>query len=254
MPRAAGPEVALLDGDLIAYRCAAAIEREFDWGDGLWTLHSELGDAQGVIRNQIDEIMETLGTKRIRAAFSGSNNFRKLLSPAYKANRKDKRLPVAYRALSEWMIAEYDGFRKTGIEADDVLGIWQTKAAPLSTVIVSGDKDMATIPGFHFNWLKDHGLRKVTPTEAARFHMMQTLMGDAADNIPGLPGCGPVRAEKILGTESDPTMMWELVCDAYIAKGLNPDDALLNARLTRILQVSDYNFDTGEIKYWNPPE
>lgn len=123
MPRARGPEVALLDGDLIAYRIAAAVEKETDWGDGVWTLHAELEPACKTLDNQIEEIMETLGVGKLRAAVSGGNNFRKRLSSAYKANRKEKRLPVIYKPLVAYMIEKHDGFRKDGIEADDVMGL-----------------------------------------------------------------------------------------------------------------------------------
>lgn len=259
MPRArkqavVGPTIALLDGDLIAYRIAAALEHTIDWGDDVWTLHSDLSEAKRVLDNQIATFIETLGVTKVRCAVSGKGNFRKILSPDYKANRKDKRLPIVFKPLLDYMVETYDGFRKDGIEADDVLGIWQTKAKPGETVIVSGDKDMATIPGCHYNWLKDEGIRRVTEAEATRFHMLQTLMGDTADNVPGCPGCGPVKADKILGPETCPVMMWEAVCDAFIKAGQTPADALLNARLVRILQKDDYNFSTGEVIYWNPPQ
>jgi DNA polymerase-1 len=33
----------LIDGDLLAYRTAAAAEKETDWGDGMMTLHADAG-------------------------------------------------------------------------------------------------------------------------------------------------------------------------------------------------------------------
>ena len=54
-------------------------------------------------------------------------------------------------------------------------------------VIVSGDKDMLTLPGQH--WRNDE-LITVSEMEANTAFYKQTLVGDTADNYPGCPGIG----------------------------------------------------------------
>ncbi len=67
-----------------------------------------------------------------------------------------------------------------------------------NTVICSIDKDLQQIPGNHYNFVKkEHSF--VTPEEAIQNFYKQILTGDAADNIKGAKGIGPVRAGKIIG-------------------------------------------------------
>ena len=46
--------------------------------------------------------------------------------------------------------------------------------------------------------------------------------------------------------------MWDVVVKTYDKKGNGISDAILNARLVRILREGDYDYDTGEVKLWNP--
>lgn len=247
--------VALIDGDILIYRIAAAGETEIDWGDDLWTLHSDAAEMKELVDRQIADIMDATKADDVRPALSGSGNFRYDLYPAYKGNRKGTRKPLALKELRRYLIEEWGGFLKEEMEADDVLGIWQTRAKPKSTVIVTADKDLRTIPGLHYNPYKPReGVVEVSEEEANHFHMIQTLTGDATDNIPGCPGYGPKTAEKVLPEPEHLVDMWEKVVDCYIKKKLSPDDALLNARLTRILQASDFDFEVGELILWEPPQ
>ena len=46
--------------------------------------------------------------------------------------------------------------------------------------------------------------------------------------------------------------MWNKVVAAYEKKGQTVGDALMTARLARILREGDYDYSTGEVKLWNP--
>lgn len=248
-------KTALIDGDMIAFRIASAVETPIDWGDDLWTLHSDLGLARDLLDSKMAEIMEETGCTKARFAVSGRQNFRFDLYPAYKANRKGTRKPIILSPLMEYALATYNGFRKDEMEADDVLGIWQTNSPRHTSVIVSGDKDMRTIPGLHYNPEKQHeGVITVTPAQAERTHMVQVLTGDATDNIPGCPTYGPVTADRAVPRDACLVDMWEAVVDCFIKKGQGPEEALLNARLTRILHNTDYDFEVSAVKYWEPPQ
>ena len=63
---------------------------------------------------------------------------------------------------------------------------------------------------------------------------------------------GPKTAEKIIGTAIDLPNMWEKVAKAYLKAGHTLSDAVLNARLSRILRHGDYNHDTGRVNLFDP--
>jgi DNA polymerase-1 len=153
--------------------------------------------------------------------------------------------------MENWTCKEVDG-----LEGDDVLGIWQTRAPEGATIIVSADKDMATIPGRHalFNSNENKWFETGTISEddANYFWMMQTLTGDTADGYKGLPGTGPVKAEKILVGKTTLEELWTGVVQAYEKAGLHVDDAILQARLARILRASDWDTLKKEVKLWTP--
>jgi DNA polymerase-1 len=130
------------------------------------------------------------------------------------------------------------------LEADDVCGIMATEDPTF--VAVSGDKDFGTLPITWYNMLRDE-MRSVTPEEADKFHLIQTLAGDPTDGYMGVKGIGTKTAEKILEKDG---YNWETVVATYEKAGLTEDDALVTARLARILRASDY--DGVDIKLWTP--
>jgi DNA polymerase-1 len=238
----------LIDGDIICYEAASAVEQEIQWDDDLWTLHSNLDDAKRLVEDKLLGWQERFSAD-IVIAFSDSTNFRKTIYPAYKMNRKAKRKLIVYKPLKQWMEAVWESYQRPGLEGDDVLGILAThpKAIRGQKIIVSIDKDMKTIPGYIWNPDKDVEPVFIDSETADYMHLYQTLTGDATDGYPGLPGCGPKRAEKVL---EDPR--WEAVVEAYVKKGLTEEDALVQARCARILRAEDYDFKKKEVKLWLP--
>ena len=113
-------------------------------------------------------------------------------------------------------------------------------------MIVSPDKDMRQIPGKLYN-LSD--TTYITPEEGARWHLIQTLAGDQTDGYSGVPGIGVKRAETLFNKEG---YSWQTVLKAFDDKGLTEHDALLNARLARILTLDDYDTKRQEPILWTP--
>ena len=94
---------------------------------------------------------------------------------------------------------------------------------------------------------------RVSEWDAFLAHMKQTLMGDAVDCYPGCPGVGPVSARRILDVDGDEYAVWLDVVAAFEKAGLTEEDTLVQARLARILQSSDYNYDKEKPILWTAP-
>ena len=272
----------LIDGDVVAYKIAATIERPTHWGDDLWTLHSDGGEGIQAIDRWIERVREELSAKDVVVALTDQEaNWRLDIWPTYKAHRKNVRKPLCLKPMRQHLLDSYRTFLRPSLEGDDVLGILAThpKLVPGRKIIVSADKDFFTIPG-EFARVAQNGavsVHQIGPEQAARFHLLQTLAGDATDGYPGCPGLGMVRATTLLdeglvltarthvlsrgprkGQEEtrwepgQPGTPWEVVVSAYEAAGLTEEDALIQARVARILHATDYDFERKQPIPWRP--
>jgi DNA polymerase-1 len=241
----------LIDGDQILYQCCAAVEHEVRWDDCNHVLYSNADEADTLVQHKIKEIIRETGATKYYLCFSGPNNFRKQLYPDYKKGRTRK--PLCYGYLKDKLFVTDPCLQFDQLEADDVMGIWQTKGFAISpyedTMIVSDDKDMLTVPGLHY---RSKNVLFVSPDTAYRNFMTQVLTGDTADGYPGCRGIGKVKAQRILDNCGDRQSMWVSVVMAYEDSDLTEDDALVQARLARILQYGDWDEERQEVKLWKP--
>jgi 5'-3' exonuclease len=247
--------VALIDADIIAYQAATVSQVDCDWGDGEQGVSIDLDAALVTARQIVEQWTEKARCGRAILCFSSKDQmtFRAKLYPEYKSNRRGKERPVNLEPLKDILETEFKSYRFEGLEGDDVIGIIATSGHYSHTVIVSLDKDMETIPATIFNPRNDRRPRRISPQMANTKWLTQTLTGDTADGYPGLPGVGPVKAEKILAeAESSFAGMWAAVVAAYEAKDLTEDDAILQARLARILRASDFDREQQRITLWHP--
>jgi DNA polymerase I len=239
----------LIDADILAYQATAAAEMEYEWGDDIWTIHTDLGEAKKAFSGMVDKLREETKIDEYTLCFSDTANFRKEILPTYKGQRKGRK-PVGYSALKQWALDEMPSFWKPTLEADDCLGILATKY-PGKVVITTMDKDLLSIPGVVYK-TKPNGdaeMIKVSEKDADYNFLMQALTGDVTDNYKGCPGIGPKRAEELFKKHG---AVWKTVEDAYLKAGLTKEDALVNARMARILRASDYDFDNQKVILWNP--
>ena len=234
----------LIDADYIVYKCCAACETEIDYGEDVIFVTSNYSDAYKAVTRDISNITKQFGDFATPILFfSDSNNFRKKISPDYKGHRNRKK-PCGYKRVIRDLRINYEVIVMKTLEADDAMGIYAT-AHPGNT-IVSPDKDMRQIPGKLYN-LTD--TTYITPEEGARWHLIQTLAGDQTDGYSGVPGIGVKRAETLFDKEG---YSWQTVLKAFNDKGLTDADALLNARLARILTLDDYDTKRQEPILWTP--
>lgn len=181
----------LIDGDLIAYRCAASCQKQ-----GVVT--EDLSVAQARANDLLVRIVhEVGGTDEPQIFLSGGDNYRKTIFPEYKANRVDQERPVYLEPLREWLVVNWRASVTDGIEADDALGIRQTyfNENDIPSIICSLDKDLLQVPGNHYSWdigtstwTKAAIRRTVSPQEGLFHFYWQLIMGDRADNVPGFDG------------------------------------------------------------------
>jgi DNA polymerase-1 len=235
----------LIDGDIVAYRYSSTVEQEVDWGDDVWSLWADAKEAKKLILQYLDQLVEVTAADDFIFTFSDKDNFRKTIYPDYKHNRKGKRKPTCYKGIKTWLEAEYESIDMPTLEGDDVMGILATSGKYEETVIVSEDKDMKTIPGLLWRAAE---MEDISEEYADYYHLYQTLVGDATDGYKGCKGIGDKRATDILS--KDPT--WEAVVKAYEKAAQTEEEALVQARLARILRASDYNTKTQEPILWTP--
>ena len=139
------------------------------------------------------------------------------------------------------------------LEGDDLMGIMSTEARG-KYIICSIDKDMMQIPGRHYNWNTQRRTMQ-TANAANHFFYRQILTGDPGDGYTGIPGCGPVKADKILdGLDQSHEAYWGAITAAYEAAGLCEADAIVQARVARILRRGDYDYDKKEVHLWTPTQ
>jgi len=122
---------------------------------------------------------------------------------AYQAQRSSSRRPKNHAYLQDWLQGyEGDLFRAKNWatrEADDGIGACAHFAIgkqPGYVGIATADKDMRMLPGLHVNWQSGQ-VTRVNPGDydvigedgkqyGLKFFFLQMLMGDQADNCPGL--------------------------------------------------------------------
>lgn len=194
--------IALIDGDLVAYPCAASCGEEDPVDVALFRCDKLMR-----------EILEASDCEQYQLFLSTKSNFRKEINPDYKANRKDMQPPQWLQQCKEYLLTEWNAKVKEYYEADDLLGMNQTD----ETVLCSFDKDLLMIPGNHFNWKKQQygDLTQVTHEEGILHFYSQMLIGDATDNIFGIAGLGPVKSKKYLSSAETEQDLFDLVYNKY---------------------------------------
>ena len=235
----------LIDCDYIVYKCCAAAETEMDFGDDVIVVTSNFSDAMKCVKRDLNKVQNELGSfdDELVLFFTSPNNFRKKILPEYKGHRQRKK-PCGFKRVIQELKKEYKVILKDTLEADDALGIYATKYP--GNIIVSPDKDMRQIPGRLYDFKETVD---ITPEEGARWHLIQTMAGDNTDGYSGVPGIGVKKAEKIFDEKG---YTWKAVVETFQEKEMTEEDALVNARLARILTTNAYDHEKREPILWQP--
>ena len=202
--------LALIDADLIGYRIAFACKDE------------SLSTAKNTLSNYIGDILTCFVDKTFDGCFvdewklflTGKNNYRQdvAVTAVYKGNRPSVK-PPHLQDLRSFMVGAWGAVVVDGQEADDAIAIEATENRDRS-IIVSLDKDLDQVAGWHFNFVKNVGYY-IDEQQGIKNFYKQILTGDAADNIIGLSGIGPVKSEALLKDCTTEKEMYEACIKAY---------------------------------------
>ncbi len=219
--------LALIDADSIYFRAAYS--------------NSDEVEIRKVIDFTVNECMAYAFSEphECRVALKGRGNYRKDLYTPYKASRPaltdevKKSLNYGHNYMKE----KWGGVEADGMEADDLVCIWayEAREMELDFLICGIDKDLKQIPGHHYNYTKK--THEFVDDDKANMNLMlQCLTGDTSDNIPGIKGIGPKKAEKILaGVPMG--QRWEKIVAAW--KEHNAGDPWLSRKLLTMLTTWD---------------
>jgi hypothetical protein len=243
----------LIDGDIIVYMIGFKADRKRYHLDGKSWQYKAQVDAyckrnglnpqdievlsnpvdSGTVMKMVDSFIVTLLETltgipetglQFRIFLSGKKNFRDEVAKSYpyKGTRIVAK-PTHYELIRTHLVDKWGAIIVEGFEADDALSVVQTCSGSCETVICSTDKDLDQIAGFHYNWMKDD-LYEVSKLDGLRFFWRQMLTGDASDNIKGIYGIGPKKADKILDSalesklpkETDEEAWERVVVNTYV--------------------------------------
>jgi DNA polymerase-1 len=197
--------IVLVDGSSYLYRAFHALPP-------LSTKSGEPTNAILGVVNMLYKLLDELKPTRMAVVFDApGKTFRSELYAEYKANRPS--MPDELRMQVSPLLEAVEAMgipllRIEGVEADDVIGTLARHAAAAgsSTVISTGDKDLAQLVDGHItlvNTMNNTTLDRagveqkfgVTPEQITDY---LALVGDSIDNIPGIAGVGPKTAAKWL--------------------------------------------------------
>ena len=263
-------KLVLLDGHSI-------LNRAFYGVPDLTTVQGLHTNAVYGFLNIMFKIIEEEKPEYLAVAFDvKAPTFRHELYKEYKGTRKSmpeelrEQVPVMKEMLQAMGILIME---KPGLEADDILGTFAKRAQTdgLEVALVSGDRDLLQIADEHIKiripktkggktQIEDYYAAdvvkeyQVTPMQ---FIELKALMGDTADNIPGVPKIGPKTATGLMvdyGSLENIYAHLEEISKKSIRETLleNRDLAELSKTLATIEINGDIPYKLEEAVFQNP--
>ena len=225
--------------------------------------------------NSLMDVIKREKPDHLAVAFdNGGSHIRNEMFPEYKANRDatPEAIKIAIPYIQELLKAmQIPIMEKAGFEADDLIGTLakQAEKEGYQVFMVTPDKDFAQLvsenifmyrPARMGNGIEIWGI----PEVQAKFeveHPLQVIdflgmMGDAVDNIPGLPGVGEKTAKKFLAEYGS---MEKLLESTHELKGkmkenieANKEKGILSKKLATILLDCPVQFNEKDFELSHP--
>jgi len=193
----------LVDGSSYLFRAFYALPSSLTSPDGMQT-----NAIHGVL-NMLDKLRKDYQPEHMAVIFDAKGKtFRNDMYPEYKATRPPMPDELRDQIAPLHEIIEAQGYPMIvmpGVEADDVIGT-MSKLYDGDVIISTGDKDMAQLVDDQISLINTmsnsfHDRQGVIDKYGVRPERIKdylALMGDTADNIPGVPKVGPKTAVKWL--------------------------------------------------------
>ncbi len=240
-------------------------------------IHSKLTNPFGVpiggvygFTNMLVKIISNFSPSELAVAFdSGGKNFRHEIYPEYKAHRPDVddalklQLPLARDVVDALNIKS---FEMKGYEADDLIAsiTLKYKKDGKSVLVISPDKDLMQLVSDSttlYDPVKDKFYQREEVIE--KFGVLPeqirdylAIVGDRADNIPGIKGIGEKGAIEILKLTANLKEAIELAEKKLKPKtakliSANKDNALISYALAGLKE--NLEIDDADSSIWQPP-
>lgn len=204
--------------------------------------------AEKYIDDNIDRLCKTLNTKQFELVVGDVKNFRKILFPQYKANRKPK--PEIYQHVFNLIRDKYGFTSLPYLEGDDTCRIiYEDKnyKSEYQKVIVSIDKDFYSVPCNFFRDLNNNTtIEKIDKNEAEQHLYYQVLVGDTADNYKGIPNFGDKKYQELIKNRN--RLTFQDVVKLFNEYGLIFEDMEYNYRCAEIVNQINYDYILEQMK------
>ena len=168
-----------------------------------------------VFMSIVNKLEETQEIDKVVTFCGSKGNFRKMLTPTYKANRKKANIPPLLNELTKYVQESYNAIHKAGYETDDLVASYWEKNKE-NTIIVSIDKDYDQFPALIYNYhYKHQTITQHTEEQATYFFHEQMILGDSADNVNFCKGYGKAYCKKIFKECKTPYQFKRKVFELY---------------------------------------
>lgn len=235
---------AIIDIESYIYRASVATQSVIKQGKYYIEAY-DLDKARDFLKEFMDNILNTIGADDYVVVLGGINNFRKIINPSYKANRKEVKRHPMLNIVTQEVPKMFNTVFIPYLEADDTCRIIYEENKVFN-IIVSIDKDLKSFPCRIYNPLHPElGVQDISVDVANQNFYRQLIMGDATDGYNGIPKYGEAKANKEISNSID----IEGIKKLYIDNGLTEKDFINTYNMAKILSSKDY--DDGIIKLYN---
>lgn len=226
---------AIIDIDTYMYRASLICSELVEIQDGIYYQVYNINTAKHYLKQVAEDIPKKVGCDEYVFVTGGvGKNFRYIINPSYKSNRKQQAKPLMLDKVREMMFKEFPMVYTPCLEADDTCRILMEMNK--DNVIVSMDKDLRTFSGKIYDSYHDV-MRFITKEQAEANFKRQLLMGDKTDGYSGIPKVGIATANKLIldGITVDE------IAEKYIEAGLSLNDFKKVYNCAKILGRDDYD-------------
>lgn len=260
----------LLDGNSLAYRAFFALPLLTN-DSGIHT------NAVYGFTTMLQRILEEEQPTKILVAFdAGKTTFRHETFTEYKGGRQktppelSEQFPYLRKLIDAYGIKQYE---LELYEADDIIGTLAKEAASqdIDVIIVSGDRDLTQLATEQVTvYITKKGITEIEKNTPAYIEEkygltpsqiidMKGLMGDASDNIPGVPGVGEKTAVKLLKEHGSVESLYKAMDTLKASKMkeklvANEEQAIMSKKLATIFTDAPIAVALADLAYNGPNE